>query len=52
MKEEKKIITISNIIGILVRDDASALEAIEILEEAKENYLDRCYHITSNKKAD
>lgn len=52
MKDGKKIIIISNIIGILVRDDASALEAIEILEKVKENYLDRCYHITSNKKAD
>jgi hypothetical protein len=52
MNERKKIINVSKIVGTLVESEASALEALEILERAKQTYLERCWHVTSNKKAD
>jgi hypothetical protein len=52
MNISKQQSTISKIIGVLVESDSSASDAIKITEQAKETYLDRCRHITSNKKAD
>ncbi|MBT2615114.1 MULTISPECIES: hypothetical protein [unclassified Bacillus (in: firmicutes)] len=52
MEESKKRSVISKIVGALVESEANALEAIEVLEEAKCTLLERCYHISSKKKAD
>ncbi|MDQ0268923.1 hypothetical protein [Cytobacillus purgationiresistens] len=52
MEESKKITTISKIVGTLVESESSALEALEVLEKAKETFLERCWHISANKKAD
>lgn len=52
MNENKKISTISKIVGILVQSETNSLEAIKILEEAKNTFLERSWHIASNKKAD
>ncbi|WP_201262178.1 hypothetical protein [Lysinibacillus mangiferihumi] len=52
MEEQKKIATTSKIVGALVESEANALEALEIVERAKQTFLERCWHISSNKKAD
>lgn len=52
VEEQKKIATTSKIVGALVESEANALEALEILERAKQTFLERCWHISSNKKAD
>lgn len=43
---------ISKIIGILVREELSAAGVINLLEETKNTYLERSWHISINKKAD
>ncbi|WP_168156629.1 hypothetical protein [Oceanobacillus sp. E9] len=48
--ENQKIV--SQIIGMLVERNISAKEAMEILDETKDVFLDRSFHISSNKKAD
>lgn len=52
MEELKKISTTSKIVGALVESEVNAIEAIKVLELAKETFLERCWHISSNKKAD
>lgn len=44
--------TISQIIGVLVKEGLSTKEVIEVLNKTKEVYLDRSYHINTVKKAD
>lgn len=48
----KNIKIISQIVGILVNENLSAKDAIDILKQSKETYLERSYHINSKKKAD
>lgn len=52
VEDYKKISTISKIVGALVQAETNSLEAIKILEEAKNTFLERSWHIASNKKAD
>lgn len=52
VKEQKKIATTSRIVGALVESNVTAFEALEILEKAKQTFLERCLHISSTKKAD
>lgn len=52
LDEYKKISVTSKIVGLLVQSELSALEAIEILDRAKQTYLERSWHISINKKAD
>lgn len=47
---ETKIV--SQIVGILVNENLSSKEVINVLEKTKETYLERSYHINSEKKAD
>lgn len=51
VEEQKKIATTSKIVGALVESEANALEALEILERAKQTFLERCWHVSSNKKS-
>ena len=51
MEDIKKISTVSKIVGILVQAESNSLEAIKILEEAKNTFLERSWHISSNKKS-
>lgn len=51
MEGNKKRTTVSKIVGTLVESDACALEALEILERAKLNFLERCWHVSSNKNS-
>lgn len=46
----KNTSTVSAIVGVLVKNETSALDAIQILEQAKETYLERSYHISTRKK--
>lgn len=50
MEEMKKTNVISKIVGVLVESESSALEAIEVIEKAKQTFLERCWHICSSKK--
>lgn len=50
-KNSKSVSTVSKIVGALVESDASALEALEVLEKAKQTFLERSWHISSNKKS-
>jgi len=43
---------ISQIIGVLVREELNAAEVLNVLEETKNTYLERSWHISINKKAD
>ncbi|MGI8351720.1 hypothetical protein NiCM35_18355 [Niallia circulans] len=52
LDEQKKISVTSKIVGALVESESNALEAIEILERAKQTYLERSWHISVIKKAD
>ncbi len=52
MKDSKKQSVVSKIMGVLVESDASALEVVEVLEQVKQTFLERSWHISSNKKAD
>lgn len=51
MDERNKVTAVSKIVGTLVESEASALEVLEVLERAKETFLDRCWHVSSNKKS-
>lgn len=42
----------SQIVGHLINAELSAKEAVEVLEESKNVFLGRSYHINSKKKAD
>lgn len=50
MNETKKQAVVSKITGALVTNNVSSLEALEILEQAKETFLDRSYHVASYEK--
>jgi hypothetical protein len=52
LNEQKKVSVTSKIVGALVESESNALEAIEILERAKQTYLERSWHISIIKKAD
>ena len=41
---------ISELTGILVKNNLSALEALEALEETKKVFLERSWHIASEKQ--
>lgn len=41
---------ISELTGILVKNNLSALEALEALEETKKAFLERSWHIASEKQ--
>lgn len=51
VEEQKKIATTSKIVGALVESEANALEALEIVERAKQTFLERCWHVSSYKKS-
>ncbi|MFJ7951576.1 hypothetical protein ACIQZG_08615 [Lysinibacillus sp. NPDC096418] len=51
MEDNKKISTVSKIVGALVESEANASEASEILERAKRTFLERCWHVSSNKNS-
>jgi hypothetical protein len=51
MEMNKKDV-VSQIIGILTKHELNAKEVIEVLEETKDTYLQRSWHISINKKAD
>lgn len=40
------------IVGVLVNKGLSAKEAIAVLDQAKDTYLSRSYHVSSKEKAD
>lgn len=42
----------SQILGVLVNEGLSAKEAIAVLDQAKDTYLSRSYHVSSKEKAD
>lgn len=42
----------SKLVGLLVHEELSAKEVIKILDNAKDTYLERSYHISLRKKAD
>lgn len=46
----KNTSTVSAIVGVLVKNETSALDAIQILEQAKVTYLERSYHVSTYKK--
>lgn len=48
----KKVSTVSKMVGVLVESGANASEAIEVLKQVEKTYLERCWHVSSNKKAD
>jgi len=42
----------SQIMGVLVNEGVSAKEAITILNQTKDTYLSRSFHVNSKEKAD
>lgn len=52
MEDNKKIIAVSQITGILVEKEFNASEVLEVLEKTKQTFLERSWHISSNKKTD
>lgn len=52
MEEDKKDHVVSKIMGTLVESEANALEVLLILDKVKDTFLERSWHISSDKKAD
>lgn len=48
MPHEKQTEQVAEIIGVLVKNGASAKEALKILDEVEITYLERCWHVASD----
>ncbi|WP_191905034.1 hypothetical protein [Listeria monocytogenes] len=48
MPHEKQTEQVAAIIGVLVKNGASAKEALKILDEVETTYLERCWHVASD----
>lgn len=48
MPHEKQTEQVAEIIGVLVKNGASAKEALKILDEVETTYLERCWHVASD----
>lgn len=49
MENKKQVSVVSQVIGLLIQCEVSSLEAQQILKEVEKTFLERCWHISSNK---
>ncbi|WP_169729061.1 hypothetical protein [Atopobacter phocae] len=50
MNAKQKLKIASGIVSLLVHHNLSALEVIEVLKEAEKTFLERSWHIASEKQ--